>query len=166
MAQPNLAARNLSLMEELEKLEQSITLTLQGTRRNHGIGIGTWVHALADPFHTQKSITTLARRTELLRRASSPSSTSTGSTRALCGKHQRYRLLFFVPLLLRETCTKHTTNHTSTGTSSGNNSSRLRPMSPYPATKSSPTTMKAASWRRAQRCGTRRLPSTHGTSRT
>lgn len=98
MAQPNLAARNLSLMEELEKLEQSITLTLQGTRRSHDIGIGTWMHALADPFHTQKSITTLARRTESLRRASSPSSTSTGSTRALCGKHQRYRLLFFVPL--------------------------------------------------------------------
>jgi hypothetical protein len=30
MARPSAAARNLSLMEELEKLEQSITLTLQG----------------------------------------------------------------------------------------------------------------------------------------
>ncbi|KAG5996053.1 hypothetical protein E4U52_007373 [Claviceps spartinae] len=34
MAQPNLAARNLSLMEELEKLEQSITLTLQEIDHN------------------------------------------------------------------------------------------------------------------------------------
>ncbi|GJN66919.1 DASH complex subunit Ask1 [Purpureocillium lilacinum] len=31
MARPSVAARNLSLTEELEKLEQSITLTLQGT---------------------------------------------------------------------------------------------------------------------------------------
>ena len=30
MARPSVAARNLSLTEELEKLEQSITLTLQG----------------------------------------------------------------------------------------------------------------------------------------
>lgn len=30
MARPSAAARNLSLTEELEKLEQSITLTLQG----------------------------------------------------------------------------------------------------------------------------------------
>ncbi|KAG6060997.1 hypothetical protein E4U17_002900 [Claviceps sp. LM77 group G4] len=34
MAQTNLAARNLSLMEELEKLEQSITLTLQEIDHN------------------------------------------------------------------------------------------------------------------------------------
>lgn len=31
MARPSVAARNLSLTEELERLEQSITLTLQGT---------------------------------------------------------------------------------------------------------------------------------------
>lgn len=31
MSRPSVAARNLSLTEELEKLEQSITLTLQGT---------------------------------------------------------------------------------------------------------------------------------------
>lgn len=31
MARPSAAARNLSLTEELERLEQSITLTLQGT---------------------------------------------------------------------------------------------------------------------------------------
>ena len=30
MARPSVAARNLSLTEELERLEQSITLTLQG----------------------------------------------------------------------------------------------------------------------------------------
>ena len=32
MARPSVAVRNLSLTEELEKLEQSITLTLQGNR--------------------------------------------------------------------------------------------------------------------------------------
>jgi hypothetical protein len=35
---PSAAQRNLSLMEELEKLEQSITLTLQGTRKPRGLG--------------------------------------------------------------------------------------------------------------------------------
>lgn len=33
MARPSAAARNLSLTEELERLEQSITLTLQGLYR-------------------------------------------------------------------------------------------------------------------------------------
>lgn len=35
MARPSVAARNLSLTEELEKLEQSITLTLQGMRPDY-----------------------------------------------------------------------------------------------------------------------------------
>lgn len=39
MARPSAAARNLSLTEELEKLEQSITLTLQGESAQPILGI-------------------------------------------------------------------------------------------------------------------------------
>ncbi len=61
MARPSVAARNLSLTEELEKLEQSITLTLQGTSQLNTPGECS---ESADQSLVQKSTTTLAKRTE------------------------------------------------------------------------------------------------------
>lgn len=58
MARPSTAARALSLTEELEKLEQSITLTLQGKARRR---VSTT--RPGSPAH-QRSTTTSARPTE------------------------------------------------------------------------------------------------------
>lgn len=61
MARPSVAARNLSLTEELEKLEQSITLTLQGTSQQPA---SSECIESADQRLVQKSITILAKPIE------------------------------------------------------------------------------------------------------
>ena len=72
-----------SLTEELERLEQSITLTLQGAP----------LDPVSAPFTanmTQKSTPTLARLIELLPPAYSQLSSSMRTTPRMCGKDQRF----------------------------------------------------------------------------
>ena len=78
--------RSLSLPEELEKLEQSITLTLQGLPPD-SIEINMYV----DQCAPQKSTTTSAVPTRPSRRQSCPSSSNMRSTRRLYGKAPRYQ---------------------------------------------------------------------------
>lgn len=63
MARPSVAARNYSQTEELERLEQSITLTLQGVCKSRPYW-GEIRHGPAADRFLQRLITTLARHTE------------------------------------------------------------------------------------------------------
>lgn len=89
MARPSVAARNLSLTEELEKLEQSITLTLQGKSPGHATLRFRWTTRRGSST-AQRSTTTLANPTASSRRASFLSWSSMARTRAQSGRRPRY----------------------------------------------------------------------------
>jgi DASH complex subunit ASK1 len=67
MAYPSNAARNLSLTEELERIEQSITLTLQGMVAHHFAAVECRLETNWQPL--QKSTTTSAKLTASLQPA-------------------------------------------------------------------------------------------------
>src|SRR5690554_3544113 len=84
MSRPGSAPpRNLTLTEELEKLEQSITLTLQGWTQNTSAGLRKTTDG------PQRSTTTSARPIASSQAAFFPLSNSMASTRVPYGTPQR-----------------------------------------------------------------------------